>query len=251
MITEVPTMIPAEENATPEEVQALKDVYKEEMKQFVARKERLKVNLVKAYGLILGQCTKSLRAKLEARLNWDDGTVNKIKYNPINLLKAIKEITHNHQDTRYPQESIFHAIKNVFTIKQEDNEGLTDFTKRFNNAVDIMETQHGTLPMKAYLKTRSDYQLAQVSGDANLLTEIHKQQYDRLKAFAYLKALDAKKSGKLVEDLNNQFALGNDQFPSSVTKATETVLAYRNRVNNNNSSNRSNNNNNKQQKQSQ
>ena len=145
-------------------------------------------------------------------------------------------------------ESIYYCIKNVFTMKQEDNEGLTEFTRRFNSAVDIMESQHGPLSLQKYLKTREDYQNAT---DAATKLKIHKNSYNKLKAFAYLKALDHKKSGKLVEDLNNQFALGNDQFPNTITKATETVIAYRNKVNNqmanrnrNNNSNNNNNNNN-------
>ena len=116
--------------ASDEEKQALKDAYKEEMKQFVARKGMLRTNLMKAYGIIWGQCTKALRAKLEARKNWNAGDVNsRIKYKPINLLKSIKEITHNHQDTKYPHESIYYSIRNIFTMKQDDNEGLTEFTK--------------------------------------------------------------------------------------------------------------------------
>ena len=175
--SETPTLsIPT--NATDEEKSALKVAYKEEMKQFIARKGMLRTNLVKAYGIIWGQCTKGLRAKLEARKNWNDGTDDRIKYKPINLLKAIKEITHNHQDSKYPQESIYFCIKNVFTMKQEDNEGLTDFTKRFNNAIDIMETQHGMFSMTAYLKTRSDFKAADAADNANVKKEIHKKQYD-------------------------------------------------------------------------
>ena len=78
---------------------------------------------------------------MESSKDWESS----IKNNCINLLKALKEITFNYQDSKYPIESIYFAIKNVFTIKQEENERLTDFTKRFNNAKDIMETQHGKL----------------------------------------------------------------------------------------------------------
>ena len=61
-----------------------------------------------------------------------------------------------------------------------------------------------------------------------------------------MKAVDQKKSGKLVEDLGNQFALGNDQFPTTVVRATEAVVAYQNRINanNNNSGNNNRNRNN-------
>jgi len=80
---------------------ALKAVHIEEMKQFVQRKQKLETNFVKLYGIILGQCTKGLKAKLEARKDWNIGS-NRIRFNAINLLKAIKEITHNFQDNKYP-----------------------------------------------------------------------------------------------------------------------------------------------------
>ena len=125
---DTPVESAAPEDASPELKAALKAVHTEEMKQFVQRKQKLQTNLVKAYGLILGQCTKGLKAKLESRKDWKDGD-KKIRYNAINLLKAIKEITHNYQDNKYPIESIFYSIKNVFSMRQEDSETLTEFTK--------------------------------------------------------------------------------------------------------------------------
>jgi len=224
---EVPIAMTADPNASEEEKTAIKEAHREEMKQFISRKSMLKTNLVKAYGIIWGQCTKGLRAKLESRKDWNDGTDGKIKYKPINLLKAIKEITHNYQDNKYPMESMYYCLRTLFVMKQEENEGLNDFTKRFNNAVDIMETTHGPLPMTAYLRTREDYTNASNQEEK---TKVVSTQYNRFKAFIYLKALDGKRSSKLVEDLGNQYALGTDQFPTTVTRATEAVVAYKNRV---------------------
>ena len=137
--------------------------------------------MVKAYGIILGQCTKGLKAKLEARKDWNTGS-SRIRFNAINLLKAIKEITHNSQDNKYPIESIYFSIRNVFTMKQEDNESLTEFTKRFNNAMDIMETQHRPFAMNAYLRTQEKYQNAT---DQAAKTTVLKNEYSKLKAFMY------------------------------------------------------------------
>ena len=75
-----------------------------------------------------------------------------IKNQPIGILKAIKEITHNYQYSRYPIESILKAITNVANIKQDENEYLEAFTKCFKNAKDIMETQHWKLTLKSILK---------------------------------------------------------------------------------------------------
>ena len=135
-------------------------------------------------------------------------------------------------------ESIYYSLRTIFVMKQDEHENLTEFTKRFNNAFDIMETQHGELSLSAHLANRSDYKSARSDADR---ASIHKEHYNCFKAFGYLKAVDQKKSGKLVEDLGNQFALGTDQFPKTVVKATEAVVAYRNRINANNNSNPGNN----------
>ena len=207
-----------------EEQEVATMILQSEVRKFVDRKQKYTDNMSKAYALILGQCTKGLKTKLESRRDWESS----IKNNAINLLTALKEITYNYQDNKYPMESIYFAIKNVFTMKQEENESITQFTKRFNNSKDIMETQHGKLRLEKYLATLDGFSYMTVE-EKKALAEL---QYDRLMAFAYLKALDQKKCGKLVEDLGNQYALGDDKFPATIAKATETVVSYKNRVNN-------------------
>ena len=108
--------------ATDEQKEAIADAYKEEMKYYVKRKKLLDTNIVMAYGVIWGQCTKALRAKLETRKNWNEGNAkDQIKYNAINLLRAIKEITHNYQDNKYAMESIYYSLCNMFVMRQEEN----------------------------------------------------------------------------------------------------------------------------------
>jgi len=189
-------------------------MYDEEMKQFVKRKETLRINLNNAYSLIWGQCTKGMKNRLESRKEWNSNDGNQIRHNAISLLKMIKEITHHHQDNRYPMESIFQSLASLVTCKQENGETLPDFTKRFNTVVDLFETLHGPLAMTAYMRTRDDY--ANVTDQAEQ-TKILKEQYERLLAYIYLRALNTKGSGKLVEDLGNQFALGQNNFPASIT----------------------------------
>ena len=72
---------------------------------------------------------------------------------------------------------------------------------------------------------------------------IANEQYNKLLAFAYLKGLDSKKCGKLIEDLGNNYALGDNKFPKSISSATDTIINYKNNVNNPN--NKRNNNGNK------
>ena len=226
---------PNMDKASEDEKEIINMILKSEVQKYVERKQKYDDNMNKAYALLLGQCTKGVKAKLESRKDWESS----IKNNCINLLKALKEITFNYQDSKYPIESIYFAIKNVFTIKQEENERLTDFTKRFNNAKDIMETQHGKLNMEKYLITIPNYENKTESEKMIIANE----QYNKLLAFAYLKGLDSKKCGKLIEDLGNNYALGDNKFPKSISSATDTVINYKNNVNNPNNKRNNNNNN--------
>ena len=212
------------DQASKDEQEVATMILQSEVRKYVDRKQKYADNMNKAYALILGQCTKGLKTKLESRKDWDSS----IKNNAINLLKALKEITYNYQDNKYPMESIYFAIRNVFTMKQDENESIIQFTKRFNNAKDIMETQHGKLRMEKYLATIDGYSTMTVDQKKDTANE----QYNKLMAFAYLKGLDHKRCGKLVEDLGNQYALGDDKFPPTIAKATETVVTYKNKVNN-------------------
>ena len=87
-----------------------------EIKQYVERRARYNDNMNKAYALILGQCTLGLKGKLEQRKDWD----SQIKHKAIKLLDAIKEITHNYQDSKYPIALLLRLIKTFMNIKQEE-----------------------------------------------------------------------------------------------------------------------------------
>ena len=70
---------------------------------------------------------------------------------PINLLIAIKEIAYKYQNNKYAFESIYYCFKTVFNMKQAEDESLSDYGKRFKNAVDVMKAQSGLIIMKEHV----------------------------------------------------------------------------------------------------
>ena len=87
-----------------------------EIEQHIKNKNIYKSNKTVAYGYIIRQCTQAMKNELEAREDW---TI--IKDNMIGTLKAIKEITHNYQTSKYYIGTVSKVIKDFFTVKQEDN----------------------------------------------------------------------------------------------------------------------------------
>ena len=103
---DMPKRINLPENASDDDKKTAEKIFELELKMYVERHNKYCINMVKAYGLIWGQCTKAVKNKLEARKDWNDGAT-KIKMNPFALLKALKEITDNHQDYQYIMESMY------------------------------------------------------------------------------------------------------------------------------------------------
>ena len=194
-----------------------------EVKKHVERTLTYRQNRNKAYEIIWNQCTKNVQSRLISRKNWKNE-----KDNPIFLLQAIKEITHNIQDTKYPVATAWKAIQKFVNMKQRDDEDLADYLKRFNTAKDIMEIQYGPLWSTKLVQARSDY-----DNKADKVDPIQcNEEYTKMIAYGFIQGADSKRSGKLEEDLQNQFSLGDDKYPKTLHGATDMIRQYKNKINN-------------------
>ncbi|KAI2512472.1 hypothetical protein MHU86_203 [Fragilaria crotonensis] len=103
---------------TDEEIRAIENKqYEIEFKSdYDTYRKRMQVyenNLTKAYALLWERCAKAMKNKIEARSDYD-----KIKNNPILLLKAIKEHALNYQENRYSMSIVLDALRTLLSTKQ-------------------------------------------------------------------------------------------------------------------------------------
>jgi hypothetical protein len=82
----------------------------QELKDYTTLKRQYESGMEEAFGIILGQCTPGMMAKLEQRSEWENV---RDSHDPIDLLKCIKEISHNTQDHEYKIKSIIQAFRNA------------------------------------------------------------------------------------------------------------------------------------------
>jgi hypothetical protein len=95
-----------------------------------------------------------MQNKIESRKDFE----KTIKYNPIELLKAIKEHALNYQEHRYEMSIILDALRAVINLRQKDNESLQDYTKRFKKAKDVLESHiRGPIELTKFMKSMDDY----------------------------------------------------------------------------------------------
>ena len=103
--------------------------YEIKMKSHMAREEAYQDNCVKAAGLLLQQCSTSMKYKLQARVDYE-----KIEMDPIKLLQAIKEAAMNYEADEYVHKTIQEALKNFVNLRQGKEESLNDYLDRFTTA---------------------------------------------------------------------------------------------------------------------
>ena len=210
------------QNATEAQKEHIKMKMKKEYDMYEEKQDQYKKDFKKIYRVILGQCTQQVRNKLESLKDWDQ-----IKGDPMKLVKAVKELTHSCQPNKYPGESLYYAIRSVFTLKQYDNEDDAEYAKRAKNAINVMILLLGGKPSFSHMaKQIVGYKdLDQAGKNA---AEDH--AFDQVMAYAYLRGADKMRSGKLIEDLANKYTLGDDKYPKSVAAAHELVGVYKDRT---------------------
>ena len=90
-------------------------IWEEKIKRYVEKEEVLEQGKRKLYMLLWGQCTDIMHTELKSLPDYKQFSVS---YNPIELLKGIKSITFAFREQKYPQASVYYAVKALFTMSQ-------------------------------------------------------------------------------------------------------------------------------------
>ena len=214
-LKEVTFTIPVMEMAGEAPTEVEKMILSERVKQYVKDTKQYKEHLNSAYGYVWGQCTEGLKNQLQSRKDW---TEIKTNHHPVTLLKAIREITQNYQDSKYPMKSIVDSLVNLLTIAQGQHgkaETLTSYEKRFKIVKDINEARFGKLSLGQYLVHTINYpENATADEKREIREKAREKAYDELLAYLFLKGGDANKSGALLNELSNDYAKGHDSGSS-------------------------------------
>ncbi|KAL7564327.1 hypothetical protein ACA910_007179 [Epithemia clementina (nom. ined.)] len=192
-------------------------IFKEELTRYFKRKETLTTNTVKAYAFLWEQCSKSMQIKIESRKDF----ISTIDKNPIELLKAIREHALNYQNNKYEMTVILYALRTLVNLKQREDEGLQDYTKRFKTCRDVLESHVGRpLELTKVVKAKSGY-------DKTKHEEFVKLIFERFMAHVYIDNADKNKYGSLLTCLATQHSLGNNKYPTEIMEATNVWSNHR------------------------
>ena len=190
--------------ATPGQVAVYKGLY------FEMRKNRQQYvdDKFKTFRLIMGQCTGTMRQKMEAIPEFKEW---ESKSNVVALLKAMKELVYSSDKGQHPAWVAQAQMKKLVLTQQEPNESLENFTKRFEAQLEVTEQHWGQLTP---WKFKSERETKQVT------------ERDQYLACMYLNNTDRGRYKPVIDELGNDFTMGNDNYPSNIAGVV-TMLSNR------------------------
>ena len=212
------------------------------LKEHAFMAKKYKSNKSNAFGLVLGQCTTSLKNKLERESKWKDVLAD---HDLKELMKLIKGICLQANEEVYHWKTKTDCDSRLDGCRIGDSEGINNYRKRFDAEVDVKRAQYGgsLLPYTELLKTPA-FKTAWDAQDEDQMAEEAEKIEESYLAYLLLKNCDNRKGKKLNLDLANDFAKGLDTtYPKTRDEAIKLLTTTKlelgtNSQQNSNSNNR-------------
>lgn len=196
--------------------------YQAKFTHYMDRCDALDNGLIKAYSLIfMNYCTKAMQIWIEEHPDFS----SKIKNDPITLLEAIETLTHDPIWARYPFASMTEAITRLVNSPQYENENLLDYVKRFKQYRDVLKTHIGKKVFNDFVENTVEYHA--LSGNHMKEQAMKDATFEQWCVFLLIRNSDQNKYGSLVKGLISQYSMGNDQYPKTITAATNVLSNHR------------------------
>lgn len=193
-------------------------IFKEETKLWVKSQAHYKPGLLRAYNLVMETYMGvALKDRIEAETDYDTS----IKGNLIALLKRVRDLTRQTDQNRNPYMAIIETMARMVNLKQQGNEDLIAYYKRFKDQRDIVTEQIGNSFLESFVESTPEYKNLQ--GDKIKEAELKKEAMNKFYGALLLRNSDRRKYGTLLTLLESQYSMGQDQYPRSLEAAFKVL----------------------------
>ena len=190
--------------------------YTEDLRNYNVRKYAYEENKHKAYALIFGYCNKIMQNRVEEASDFEI----RIRNDPLELLREVKTKMYDPARAKYEFVALTESIARILNTKQEDDEGLVEYTKRFKQAKDILKTTIGEDILHKFIENTKKYKDMSEDEERDI---IKKESFNKWITYLFLSNCDQKKYGSLRKNFQMQYSLGNNQYPKMMVKAVDVL----------------------------
>ena len=208
---------------------AVEDIYQLKLKEFVKDERALKVALKSMFAVIWGQCSNSIRTKLEKKKNIQD---IKSKGDVVQLLLHIRHACMNYEDKHHPCITLCQQFSAFHVFYQREGLPIQKYIQIFRVIVENIERYGGEFgnhgAILQYVLDRDGLTHGNKFEDLNEEYKIiyKKKARDQFLAISFLLGGTRSKYSQLVADLQNSYIMGVDQYPKDLEEAYDMMLSY-------------------------
>jgi hypothetical protein len=180
-----------------------------------------------AYSLVIGQCTDLLQSKLKQQAQWT--TISQEK-DAIALITLIKSITFRFEDQKFLSLPLYQSKGNLYNLRQS-NMLPQEYLQRFQNLIDVASAYNGQFYNMAIVNICHQRlrhpDAAYDTLDEVQKTAVHTAASELYQVTMFLHQSDRRQYGKLLEELENDFTKGNDDYPPTLSNAYHLISEYK------------------------
>ena len=132
--------LPAELSDNDKKSQVKQDIYRERIKAYVTREVNMTRNVEKCFGIIWGQCSAGLHARIKGIPEYEEESIN---MNVLWLIKELKKATSGIDKTSDPRSTLIDALAVLFKMKQGNTEANDNYLDRFTANASTVELASG------------------------------------------------------------------------------------------------------------
>ena len=105
---------------------------------------------------------------------------------------------HDTVRVKYPYASLYDAMMHLFNMRQQEQEHLNDYVKRFKQSCDVLRSHMGSKWLGGFVEHTEEYQNETQAKEQSKLKE---QAFERFMAFVLLRNNDQAKYQSLMNGL--------------------------------------------------
>ena len=185
--------------------------------------EEREQNMEKTYALILGQCSKTIRDRIEAHEQWE---VVNTSSNALGLLRLIRQSLYQRATRRQETHALIEAETALMRFRQSERMSNSDYLEKLRDLVEVYEHLGGE---PGTSKARVDTLLMDPElADDDERMEAKTKAREEYLAVLLLTKSDPKRYGTLVTDVENAYTRGQNGYPTTVSGAYDMLVNYKN-----------------------
>eukprot|EP00957_Ditylum_brightwellii_P211200 15365881-Ditylum_brightwellii.AAC.1 len=197
-----------------------------EVEAYVKRKSAYQENKERMYAVAYGQCTESIRARLDSEATYETISTSS---NLLGLLKLLRSICFNYQSQKYSFLAVHMAMRAFYLLHQKEGETVETYLENFQHHKDVVEHCGGSIGNHKGLNE----EMLHAAGVADTSTATNEQKTKALTdakeaylAISFLASANRGRYGKLLEELHNDHLKGNGKYPITLVAAHKLLVNW-------------------------